>query len=726
MQAKVAMPKVSQLPFSSPPSPEFLWSSILEIMQTTAKTHALMVGPSRGSCKYLIRLALIAISGTGFAATRLHAQGSFRGIGDLPGGMFYSNANDVSSNGSVVVGSGVGSSGGSQAFRWTLSDGIHEIGSSNLFVFATGNAVSGDGSTIVGNGALSLSQYVGYHWTAANGFTLISDGTGAGFDANDVSFNGTYVVGTRHDFGSREAYRWTQAGGFELLGDLAGGAQESFAYAISSDGTVVVGSGNNADGKDEATRWTLATGMSGLGFLPGKDFQSIASDVSDDGSVIVGVSTANNQINFVHEAYRWTQATGMVGLGDLPGASSSFANAVSGDGTVVVGSSFMNNGSIAWRWTQSGGMVSLEEWLTAAGVSTAGFGVLESAQGVNSDGTVVVGYGQSSNGQEAFIARVGSGNSGVVGLTDLANSLSSQAATHTQLEILNSLALNGAHHKPLTDFASQKGSLSGWMIGDLGRVYNAGDGQLQLAEVGVFRDFADKEYRVGGGVGYSRGSIAQPFGGRNLLSGDYGLVEIDRNIMDTGLVASLLGLSGRWDADLRRAYSSGSSMSSGSTDLTSSSIRARLDWSNALAIRQWSLSPMSQFTVTNSSMDGYRESGGTAPASFDSQSHTATESRLGLTAGHLLSDDTNLLFHTEWAHRFDHQSSRVSGIANVLDTIAVPYNFAGNRIREDWMRFRSELVRDINAYNRVSIAGTVATIGQDPDLTLSLNWNSTF
>ena len=89
-------------------------------------------------------------------------------------------------------------------------------------------------------------------------------------------------------------------------------------------------------------------------------------------------------------------------------------------------------------------MISIQDWLAAAGVSTAGFSVLESAQGVNRDGSVVVGFGQSNNGQEGFIARVGSGSSGVVGLADLGNSLSSQAATHVQLEILNSLALNGA------------------------------------------------------------------------------------------------------------------------------------------------------------------------------------------------------------------------------------------------------------------------------------------
>ena len=697
-----------------------------ELMQTATSRLAFALKTTIRLHGYARRRASLMFVGFILSTSSLRAQSSFQAIGDLPGGGFQSVAHDVSSDGSVVVGASETPSG-TQPFRWTQSDGIQSIGTNNLFGFALGTAVSGDGSVIVGNGFLFNFDGAAFYWTAADGLTLITEGSpSSAFDATDVSTNGVYVVGTRYDFVSREAYRWTKSGGVQLLGDLAGGANQSLANAVSADGSVVVGLGNNANGADEATRWTQSTGMTGLGFLPGKDYRSVAYDVSDDGTVIVGQSYSGNLFNSTSEAFRWTQATGMIGLGDLPGGGGSFANAVSGDGLVVVGSSATGFGSRAWRWTESGGMISLHDWLAAAGVSTAGFSVLESAQGVNRDGSIVVGYGQSNNGQEGFIARVGSGSSGFVGLADLRNSLSSQSATHVQLEILNSLALNGAHHKPLMDFGAQKGSISGWTIGDLGRVYNAGDGQLQLAEIGVFRDLADKEYRLGGGTGYSHGTINQRYGGLNRLSGEYGLVELDRNIMNTGLIASVLGLAGRWDADIRRGYSAGASMSSGRTDLCSNSIRARLDWRNAIAIRQWSFSPMSQFTVTNSNVGSYQETGGTAPASFESQNHTASESRLGMTAGHPLSEGTNLFFHSEWAHRFDHESSRVSGIANVLDTIAVPYSFAGNRIREDWMRFRSELVRDINATNQVSTAGTVATTGQDPDLTLSLQWTSSF
>jgi len=50
----------------------------------------------------------------------------------------------------------------------------------------------------------------------------------------------------------------------------------------------------------------------------------------------------------------------MVGLGDLPGGSfSSYADGVSANGSVVVGYGNSANGNEAFRWTQGTGMVGL-------------------------------------------------------------------------------------------------------------------------------------------------------------------------------------------------------------------------------------------------------------------------------------------------------------------------------------------------------------------------------
>ena len=52
------------------------------------------------------------------------------------------------------------------------------------------------------------------------------------------------------------------------LGDLPGGIFDSRGFAVSSDGSIVVG--RCYSGRDEAFMWTASTGMAGLGDLPGE------------------------------------------------------------------------------------------------------------------------------------------------------------------------------------------------------------------------------------------------------------------------------------------------------------------------------------------------------------------------------------------------------------------------------------------------------------------------
>ncbi len=81
------------------------------------------------------------------------AQPRFVGLGDLPGGGEFSEARDVSSDGSVVVGtSRSAAQPGGEAFRWTAQDGMQGLGSlASTSPFSEAMAVSADGGTIVGS-----------------------------------------------------------------------------------------------------------------------------------------------------------------------------------------------------------------------------------------------------------------------------------------------------------------------------------------------------------------------------------------------------------------------------------------------------------------------------------------------------------------------------------------------------------------------------------------------
>jgi probable HAF family extracellular repeat protein len=218
---------------------------------------------------------------------------------------------------------------------------------------------------------------------------------------------------------------------FTGLGFVPGGAPGSIAYAISADGSVVVGEGQDASNNPEAFRWTASAGMIGLGDLPGGLFTSSANAVSGDGSVVVGFgNAATGQTGFrwtastgmveftggdltgisadgsvmvgngvVLGAFRWTASGGSVSLGNLPGGFSSAAFGVSLDGSTVVGSALnASSNPEPFRWTAATGMV--------------GLGAAGEARAVSADGSVVVGSADVTGGSAFMWTEAG----GMVGL----------------------------------------------------------------------------------------------------------------------------------------------------------------------------------------------------------------------------------------------------------------------------------------------------------------------
>ena len=116
---------------------------------------------------------------------------------------------------------------------------------------------------------------------------------------------GDVVVGRAVSANCMEAARWTAAEGLVGLGDLPGGACESIAFGISSDGGTIVGSANSESGQ-EAFLWTKAAGMrsmrtvlreAGVHEVEGWTL-AVANGISGDGRVIVGGGvnpTGNNE-----------------------------------------------------------------------------------------------------------------------------------------------------------------------------------------------------------------------------------------------------------------------------------------------------------------------------------------------------------------------------------------------------------------------------------------------
>ena len=195
---------------------------------------------------------------------------------------------------------------------------------------------------IVGALGFEFSHHA-FRWTATGGMVGIDPflDEDAMSQAYAVSHDGSVVVGDASRTGGHanlRPFRWTKATGMVPLRAQPGGQQfgRSLATAVSSDGSVVVGHGQTGSDFD-TFRWTEKEGRIGLGKLRNVEW-SEAHAVSSDGKVIVGLCVYVYPLGV--EAFRWTAKTGMVGLGFLPGGQKvSHALAVSSDGSVVLGSS---------------------------------------------------------------------------------------------------------------------------------------------------------------------------------------------------------------------------------------------------------------------------------------------------------------------------------------------------------------------------------------------------
>jgi probable HAF family extracellular repeat protein len=360
-------------------------------------------------CTRFVFTTALCIFASGAAANA--APPTFQGLGDLPGGLFLSRAISISGDGSTVVGSSE-SNIASQAFRWTSSGGMTNLGAlpGADASYSQATSASFDGTVVVGNSdsGNSGNSTEAFRWTTSTGMTGLGDLPGGLFSSKsfDVSADGSVVVGV----GTAtldQAFRWTQSLGMQGLGDLPGGDNFSVGRGVSGNGNIVVGLSSSAASKAssltgvEAFRWTAGTGMQALGDLPGGLYYSVAVGISADGNVIVGRS--DTTVGF--EAFRWTQAGGLQGLGDLPGALFfSAAQDASGNGSVIVGQSESASGQDAFIWNQAQGMRSIYNMLTIDyGLNLTGW-TLTDATAISDDGLVIIGDGINPSGNlEAWL-----------------------------------------------------------------------------------------------------------------------------------------------------------------------------------------------------------------------------------------------------------------------------------------------------------------------------------
>lgn len=349
-------------------------------------------------------VAAVAFLIAAFATTaRSQDSARFDAIGDLPGGTVFGSARGVSADGSIVVGfsnSGSGNTGfiwteagglqplatfpgatdhrvsdisadGSKIVGWAIvstpgSGGMRALAWSGGGVsalpsfevsppvgeFMVAQGISADGSLIAGYGSNASNQYEGALWAGSGVIHLGFLPGGDSSPANDVSPDGSVIVGRdRLYYSPTQPYSvaWMSVGGGPPQSLGTNGNYESGATAVSTNGEVVVGylTEQYLTGPVRAARWTPSGGWQ---VLEGTSGNSLPEDVTPDGTVIVGSMGGN--------AFIWTEAHGAKDIKDLletehgldlTGWTLTRAVAVSDSGFVVVGEGVHDGGTKAWR-----------------------------------------------------------------------------------------------------------------------------------------------------------------------------------------------------------------------------------------------------------------------------------------------------------------------------------------------------------------------------------------
>lgn len=336
--------------------------------------------------------ALLGLGAIGVITSAAAAQ-TFMGLGVLPGDHSHTYAEDISGDGSIIVGRGHRNDDSEAAVLW-----INGVGPTLLapgLGYSHASALNVDGSVIVGYADIPGS---GFRWTAEGGMQPLGSLNSA---ALGVNADGSVLVGKLTFFNPQEehAFRWTIADGFTDLGVLPGGSA-AWATGVSGDGGVVVGWAH-APTEPVAFRWTSAEGMVSLGTLPG-GINSVGAAVSEDGSVIVGQAHTGGASTHI---FRWTEATGMEDLGTLAGWPYAVAEDVSADGSVIVGYVYMPGGGNrrAVLWMRELGIVDLNTFLPSLGINLTGW-VLAEGAGTSDDGLTLTGAGGRDGHIEAWVA----------------------------------------------------------------------------------------------------------------------------------------------------------------------------------------------------------------------------------------------------------------------------------------------------------------------------------
>jgi hypothetical protein len=314
-----------------------------------------------------------------------------------------------------------------------------------------------------------------------------------------------------------------------------------------------------------------------------------------------------------------------------------------------------------------------------------------------------------------------------VGVTDVVTWMSSidgQSRVYNTGSTLAGLAIEGAHHRPMLSFDRMGKESQAWATGDFGSSSNTRDVHVTSGEAGINWNIG-KSFLFGVAGGHAVQNQDLAFGGSSATKGDFAIAELDYRPEGTQWIVSLLGMVGSWESKTHRGYTSGGSTDSsfGVADTITRSARLRVDAPALVTFGGFGFAPYASYSVTQTIVGAYTETGGAFPASFNEQEHNATEGRVGITASKDLSEKTKLLLTAEAIHRFDGVGPALTG-QDV--TGGVSFDLPGTAVRPDCVRFGFDVDHKLSADTLLNVSAHVSTVGEAHDVSAAISIRRAF
>ena len=637
--------------------------------------------------------------------------------------------NGVSGNGLTSVGRTTIGPGFMDAFKlvgttYTLLDPF--TGHSN----AIATAASADGTLVVGFSIDGSGNNQAVSWTGTtaslldtNGDFLLSEATGVGMSGATTTIVG-WGFSTVDPMNYREEFFYVRGGNLTNLSNLFNNFA-SKAVGVSADGNAIVGTlADSFSGPSSVSGFVHTIGgttslvdasMYIAAFsTAGLDFTQMTG-ISGDGAVAVGFASNSLSSNPTgnEQAFKYTRSGGGTyqALGTLTGGNWSIARAVNNNGSVIVGQGDNAAGNYEAFVHQNGTMTGLG-FLQNGGSSNA--------TGVSADGSVIVGFADAGGGRtHAFVYA----NQTMLDETEWMRSLNGPGSLTASGYNLSLLALEGAHHRPLMSYDAMGKQTHVWATGDFGASSRQTDRRSSFGEVGASQTYG--ETVVGVAVGSAMQTQDLLFGGNSKITGQTFLAEVDTRLADKESIVSLLVMRGQWDARTARGYltGAGTDLSRGETDMDTTTVRVRYDGPTQKFISNFTAAPYASFAVTRTNVDGFAESGGSFPATFNASSHTAQEGRLGLLTKFVAGPATTLRLTAEWIHRFDDAGDGLSGVSQ---STSGAFAVAGLAPTKDQARFGFDVDHKLSADTLLNFSVHAAGFGQAHDVAGSLSLRRAF